>query len=172
MRARTSSGRSVIPEIYDEPRRRRQRQHVEVDLLLEAYGPREHSFEVAGADDLANDRRSRHAPRALVDEVAFARVQVEARRGLHAHDDKGRAGDRHRVAAAVLLQRRLHVLNAVARQALTAELEDDAVVALVATDADALEQRRRGSGRRADADARRSAVERVDALGGRDRRGG
>src|SRR5215210_1685690 len=69
MRARTSSGRSVIPEIDDEPGRRRQRQHAEVDLLLEADGPRKHCFEVAGTHHLAHDGRPGHTARALVDEV-------------------------------------------------------------------------------------------------------
>jgi hypothetical protein len=90
---------------------------------------------------------------------------------LHAHDDKRVACDVDGVARAVFYERRLDVLDSVAGQAFVTELEDDAVVALVVSDGDTLEQRGRARRGRPDSDVRPGAFEWIGLLVGCRRRG-
>src|SRR3954451_18932019 len=140
IRSRTCWWLSVIPEIYDQPGRRACGRNPKVDLLLETDGPRQHRFEVAGAHDFLDDRRPGQPFRPLVDQRPLARVQIEAGRRLHADDDEGRAVDVHDLPGAVLLQRRVRVLDAIPRKPIALELEDNPVIAFVTADCDSLEQ--------------------------------
>src|SRR3954454_5709318 len=170
IRSRTCWWLSVIPEIYDQPGRRACGRNPKVDLLLETDGPRQHRFEVAGAHDFLDDRRPGQPFRPLVDERPLPRVQIEAGRRLHTHDDEGRAVDVHDLPGAVLLQRRVRVLDAIAGKPVALELEDNPVVALVAADRDSLEQRGRFRGGRTHHDVGAGPLERVDPLRGAGRR--
>ena len=155
----------MVAEVDDQPRRRRRRSNAEVNLVREADRPAQHRFEVTSPDDLLYDRRARgravDALRSLVDHDALARVQVEARGGLHTNDHEGIALELDRIPGPVFLQRRLDVLDLVTRQRIR-ELEDDAVISFVSSYRHPLEQsgvtaarctldrRRRGTRKRID----------------------
>src|SRR6266511_812073 len=135
----------MVTEIDDQARRRGRRPDAEVDLVLDSDRPAEDCLEIAGANKLLHDRRpgarAGDALRPLVDHHAFVGPEVEAGCGVHPYEHNRAALDLDRISRAILLERALDVLDAVAGQVIS-ELEDDAVVALMPPDGNPLEQRR------------------------------
>ena len=103
--------------------------------------PREDGLEASRADELRDGgRRRREALRAGVRPWSGLLGEVGVERGLHPDEQHGAAVDLDLVAGAVGDDRPLDVADVVARQPV-AELEDDAVVAVVRRGADVGEKR-------------------------------